>query len=103
MSTDIGRCKTCAFVKEHKDKHRCTNEKISDFFGDHAMDGICYEHYEGGLFFVGPDFGCIHHKPRTETNPLPCTVMPSCKTCDNIPCENISDALKPRTGDAGKE
>ena len=52
-------------MKEHKDKHRCTNEKISDFFGDPAMDGICYEHYEGGLFFVGPDFGCIHHKPNT--------------------------------------
>ncbi len=32
--------------------------------GDSAMDVLVYKYSEGGCFYTGPEFGCVHHAQR---------------------------------------
>ena len=43
----------------------CKNhEKLMEGFGDAVPDGLCYSYEEGGTFYTGPKFGCVHHKEK---------------------------------------
>ena len=55
------RCKTC--TKRDK-KGRCQSEKLDEDYGqndDTKKDMLIYDYNEGGGFWVGPEFGCVHH------------------------------------------
>jgi len=58
------RCGTC---KHRSDSGLCTSGKMVEY-GD--SDGCCtddmlvYPYNEGGSFWVGPYFGCVHHVPK---------------------------------------
>lgn len=41
----------------------CTSDKFSEARG-HAPDTFVYSYDEDGSFWTGPQFGCVHHKPR---------------------------------------
>ena len=73
------RCKTCKWwgpyiccevpiFKEcsYPQDKLCSGTVASDGFG--SYDG---EPYNGGSFYCGPDFGCVHHTPGKETKVLP--------------------------------
>lgn len=52
------RCETC----KYRDKAGyCTNEKLADESGVDNQDMLIYNANEGGDFWVGPKFGCVHH------------------------------------------
>jgi len=57
-------CKDCNFwvFDKYNNAHQCTNPKIEDGFDfkDQVADGLQYEYLEGGSFFPGPMFGCVH-------------------------------------------
>lgn len=60
--TDYPRCKTC---RHWDDRGRpadrmyiCDNPKV--FEGDELDEADA----ETGCFYTGPDFGCVHHKPK---------------------------------------
>ena len=69
----MNRCKTCKF--RNKDDE-CTNSKISDnarwpggYYEneeeerenrEQTNDMLLYSYDEGGSFFVGEEFGCVH-------------------------------------------
>jgi len=43
----------------------CESGKIAEMSGQpiSAMEDMCiYPYSEGGVFWVGLDFGCVHHK-----------------------------------------
>jgi hypothetical protein len=66
-------CKTCIY----REGTQCTNPHIrEDNFDDcdgwdaqvkMRQDSLVYSYCEMGWFDVGPDFGCVHHKP-VESN-----------------------------------
>jgi len=39
----------------------CGCRKLQEDFYDHETDSLCYSYQEGGAFYTGPDFGCVHH------------------------------------------
>ncbi len=57
-------CKDCNHweFNKYKNAHQCTSPKLEDGFDfkDQVADGLQYEYLEGGSFFPGPMFGCIH-------------------------------------------
>jgi hypothetical protein len=60
-------CITCIYRNE---EGFCNNEKLKegydtfDYIGD-KDDSLIYQYYEGGGgFWVGPNFGCIHHAEK---------------------------------------
>jgi len=62
-------CKTCKFwgnpdLPKYMSLHLvCTHEKLAEDMGDNrSSDALLYPYNEGGAFFAGPDFGCIHHE-----------------------------------------
>ena len=55
------RCKTCKFRDE---TGHCKNEKLAEDWGqagEEKQDMLLYDYNESGGFWVGPEFGCIHH------------------------------------------
>ena len=42
----------------------CGNEKLSEDGGFHEPDGLYYSYSEGGCFYTGPKFGCVHHMEK---------------------------------------
>ena len=72
---NIKRCKTCTFRNEEGE---CTSSKFADnvrwpcgYFEDEeeeienkemTKDMLLYSYDEGGRFFVGEEFGCVHYE-----------------------------------------
>ena len=55
-------CETCKYRDE---RGRCTNKKLDDdfFYSDEeAIDMLLYGYMEGGGFWVGKKFGCVHYE-----------------------------------------
>lgn len=60
------RCQTCRF--RHANGY-CTSPKITEDCGhseEESRDMLLHTYHEGGYFWVGPDFGCVHHEKGTE-------------------------------------
>lgn len=58
------RCGTC---KYRNDKGYCTNLKLNESgYHDYPedLDILMYSYTEGGGFYVGPMFGCVHQTER---------------------------------------
>ena len=58
-------CETCMY----RVNELCLNEKINQgfyFSDDVSQDMLIYSYAEGGAFWVGPKFGCVHHKKETK-------------------------------------
>ena len=66
------RCKTCAYWKQNLGSvltngvrgGGCSNEKLREAWGGggYEADALVYSYDEGGSFWTGPEFGCVHHK-----------------------------------------
>ena len=66
----MNTCKTCIChgTRKYLGGSNCTNHKMRE--NDRHVgvkktfekDALVYEYYEGGDFWTGEDFGCIHHK-----------------------------------------
>ncbi len=74
---NIDRCSTCKhwdagneiakFCSEGRQFRfgRCLSDKLIDDDGDHSSaDVLMYPFSEGGDFYPGQDFGCVHHEPH---------------------------------------
>jgi hypothetical protein len=65
MKNELPRlCETCVF---RDGKGYCENPKLTESYWhkkEEAMDMLIYDYTEGGGFWVGPQFGCIHHKEK---------------------------------------
>lgn len=66
-------CRTCIHWVEAEHAragdHECDNrEKIHEEEELGSTDHLAYSYYEGGSFFPGPDFGCVHHKEREPSD-----------------------------------
>jgi len=60
----MGKCKSCKF--RDKSGH-CISTKLADDWGqrdDEKQDMLLYDFSEGGGFWVGPEFGCVHHQAK---------------------------------------
>ncbi len=71
-------CKTCKHWIPYSDKYPkgprwiekergfgglCQSEKLTEDGGQsYGADMLVYEYSEGGEFWTGPDFGCVHHQ-----------------------------------------
>jgi hypothetical protein len=71
---EITYCRTCKHaLPECKDVHcpigyyECTSEKIreSGYPTETTEDSLVYSYDEGGAFYVGARFGCVHHEEKT--------------------------------------
>ena len=65
-------CETCVHWADKRENYvkveirECKNyEKISDDYYEATSDGLYYSYQEGGTFYTGPKFGCVHHKENT--------------------------------------
>ncbi len=63
MSINIGHCKKCQW--RNQETGNCENEKITEdhyhtFRDEKYADHLIYSYDEGGAFWVGEKFGCIH-------------------------------------------
>ena len=59
-------CKTCAW--RDASGHCLNEDKIMEGGGNEKPDdSLVYSYYEGGGFWVGERFGCVHHKPNVNT------------------------------------
>ena len=59
----MNRCKTCV----HRDSSgNCRSPKLQEDmdgeYGASRQDALIYSEAEGGAFWVGPEFGCVHHQ-----------------------------------------
>jgi hypothetical protein len=59
----VNFCETCKFRDED---FYCTNEKLSENYGLKNDDMLVYDFIEGGEFWVGAKFGCVHHEAKGE-------------------------------------
>jgi hypothetical protein len=70
-------CKTCKhwtpYSAKYPDRaHRedkqaggiCGNDKLTENYGHHGADMLVYSYNEGGEFWTGPDFSCVHHEQK---------------------------------------
>ena len=60
------RCKTCKYRDE---EGVCTSVKITELYtwdssvtDEQKKDMLIYSYEEGGYFWVGEEFGCVHHE-----------------------------------------
>ena len=69
----MDRCKTCkhwapctSAAHGENDKKAggiCSSDKIVEDYGQgHGADTMVYSYSEGGEFWTGPEFGCVHHQ-----------------------------------------
>lgn len=63
----MGYCKDCAFRNAENrkaNKSACVCPKLTDDSYDSdeysADDSLVYSYDEGGVFYVGDNFGCVH-------------------------------------------
>lgn len=67
----MNRCKTCKWWivgQEYGHPTReCSHTKIGE--GVKGDDCLRYPYREGGRFYPGPDFGCVHHEASAATTP----------------------------------
>ena len=62
----MNTCRNCTFWNNDDTYNcrgnllQCTNEKLREGIEDAKLDELCYAYYEGGGFYTGPDFGCVH-------------------------------------------
>lgn len=69
-------CKTCAHWTDKPpygtryDLHvrQCTSEKLREGYDPDAPDVLSYSYNEGGAFYTGPAFGCVHHLEKNNGN-----------------------------------
>ena len=70
----MGRCKTCAHWTPCEDRSAaenaggiCRSDKLQEANGprSHPLDGLTYPYLEGGYFWTGPEFGCVHHTEKS--------------------------------------
>jgi hypothetical protein len=57
----MNRCETCTYRNA---TGHCTNKKLDEDWGQtesERQDMLVYDFSEGGGFWVGPQFGCVHH------------------------------------------
>ena len=47
----------------------CSDKLVEDHSGLHEKDMLVYPFTEGGHFWTGPDFGCVHWEPKLSENP----------------------------------
>ena len=76
----MDRCKTCKhwapcassiahWGNDKKAGGICSSDKIVEDYGQgHGADMMVYPYAEGGEFWTGPDFGCVHHQ-QAEYHP----------------------------------
>ena len=57
--------------KTHRDREKilaggwCGNDsKIQEDYGEYPLDGLSYSYLEGGSFWTGPNFGCVHWEAK---------------------------------------
>ena len=69
------RCRTCMHWLKYTSKYPaggpreekkaggwCQSEKLTEgHWQSMAADMLAYSYMEGGEFWTGPDFGCVHH------------------------------------------
>ena len=71
----MNHCKTCKHWTRVQEKYPgafkspdvnaggiCGSEKLTEDWGEHGADMLVYSYPEGGEFWAGPDFGCVHHR-----------------------------------------
>ena len=69
---EIGNCEMCSNWVKCSDTERaysfasaimeggiCTSKKFGEDY-DYALDMLVYSYDEGGRFWTGPKFGCVH-------------------------------------------
>jgi hypothetical protein len=72
----MATCKTCAHwteeapydQPEREVVRRCSCIKLQEGLYDLDRDSLCYPYTEGGVFYTGPDFGCVHHLEKYNGN-----------------------------------
>ena len=64
----MNTCSTCAHWTEsypYPDNtgnlKECASDKLKEDCGNNNEDELVYSYTEGGCFFTGPKFGCVHH------------------------------------------
>lgn len=70
----INTCKTCVHwtdIAPYDQPERfmvrmCECPKFQEDFYSHEEDSLCYSYLEGGKFYTGPKFGCIHHSEGSK-------------------------------------
>jgi hypothetical protein len=62
----IGRCKNCDWRSRDGvcDNEQKIHEDMCAKPGGDQADCLVYSYYEGGAFWVGPEFGCVHWKEK---------------------------------------
>ena len=67
----MNHCKTCKHWTLVQEKFKsldenaggiCGSLKLTEDLGRHGADMLVYSYPEGGEFWTGPDFGCVHHR-----------------------------------------
>lgn len=70
-------CKTCMFWSgealfgnpDRFTQRECTHDKLREYyFADAADDDLVYPYQEGGSFYTGPNFGCVHHVKKEPSD-----------------------------------
>jgi len=72
----MATCKTCAHWTEEAPYDQperfvirvCGSPTLDAGIYDHDRDSLRYSYQEGGAFYTGPDFGCVHHLEKNNGN-----------------------------------
>ena len=87
-----GVCGTC----KHRDADgHCQNDKLAENWWheeDGKADMLIYDYIEGGGFWVGELFGCVHHTPRAGRDD---GAARKCKIEYNVKMVPSADQLEP--------
>ena len=72
----MNTCQSCAYWNKNETPYngqeyiirQCENEKLQEgIYLEHQQeDALYYTYEEGGRFYTGPSFGCIHHTKREK-------------------------------------
>lgn len=65
----MNRCKTCNHwtaqapygLPGDYQQRVCDSQKLMESFYGDGSDTLHYSYVEGGWFYTGPEFGCVHH------------------------------------------
>ena len=73
----MNTCDTCEHWEKSWSAGYCNSDKVRDKrrtedIEDSAPDELVYSYSEGGSFWTGPKFGCVHHKIFIDVNPPTC-------------------------------
>ena len=79
----MNRCKTCKWWESvNKVRHWYSEDMCMGGWckcgklveeSPHEIDSLVYSYNEGGSFWAGPEFGCVHHaeRPAPHVSPAP--------------------------------